>query len=155
MLDGGVMHARCRGQEMGLIPISISWKECIVDYKVSFVISPARGFLGRLFSPKGRLTEGILSIRPESQNIHIRGVDPMVSGIDREISFQDISEIEAKGLENLDIKLNSSDVIQLKNIDELISLLDELGKYCRDATHELVRKRIVKYEDRVRRWSGE
>jgi len=125
-----------------------------MDYKVSLVVSPAKGGLGRLFSLRGRLTEGILSIRPESKDIRIRGVDPVVSGVDREISFQEISEIEAIGLENLDIKLNSGDKIQLKGIDELVSLLDELGKYCRDATHELVRKRIVKYEDRVRRWGG-
>ena len=87
--------------------------------------------------------------------LYPHGVDPLVSRFDRKIPFQDISEIEAKGLEMLDIKLNNGDEIQLKSVDELSALLDELGNHCQDVTNERVRKRIVKYEDRVRRWSKE
>ncbi|NIR64026.1 MAG: hypothetical protein GWN61_07955 [candidate division Zixibacteria bacterium] len=125
-----------------------------MDYNVSLVISPAKGGLGRLFSAKGRMTKGILSIQPESQEIQVRGVDRMVSGVDKVVSFQDIKEIEAKGLDIFMIKLKDGNEIQFKNVEGLSSLLDELGKYCRDATHELVRKRIDKYEDRLRRWGG-
>lgn len=122
-------------------------------YKVSFVVSPAKGGLGRLFSMKGRYTEGILEIRPESQDIHMYGTDVLVSGIDRQIPFEEIKAFEGKGPQIFSISLVNGDEIQFKNVDNLDSLLDEFGKYAQDATHELVRKRIDKYEDRLRRWS--
>lgn len=126
-----------------------------MEYKVSFVLSPAKGGLGRLLSVKGRLTEGMLTIDPEAKAVHLRGQDALVSGIDRRLSFGEIREIEATGLENFMMKLTDGEEIQFKNVDELSSLLDELGEYCQDSTHKLVRKRIDKYEDRVRRWGGE
>lgn len=52
------------------------------------------------------------------------------------------------------IKLKDGDEIQFKNVDELISLTDELGKFCPDVTHDLVRKRIVKFGHRLNRWGG-
>jgi hypothetical protein len=125
-----------------------------MGYKVSLVISPAKGTVGRLFSVKGRLTEGILEIRPEARSIHIKGVDLLVSSIDEEIVFDEIKEIEAKGPEIFVVRKIDGDEIQFKNVEELISLLDALGQYCQDVTPNLVRKRIVKYEGRVRRWGG-
>jgi len=123
-------------------------------YKVSFVISPAKGGAGRLLSVKGRHTEGSLEIRPQSNAIQLSGADALVRGIDRTIAFSDIHEIEGKGPEILVIKLVDGEEIQFKNVDQLGALLDELGTYCRDVTHDLVRKRIVKYEERIQRWGG-
>lgn len=123
-------------------------------YKVSFVISPARGGMGRILSVKGRLTEGTLEILPEENGIQLIGIDALVSGIDRKIAFSDIQEIEGKAPEIFAIKLNDGEEIQFKNVDELNALIIALGNYCRDVTHDLVRKRIVKYEERVREWGG-
>ena len=124
-----------------------------MQYQVSLVISPAKGCLARLFSVKGRLTKGVLEIYPETRSVRIYGTDPMVTPMEHNLSFDDIQEIESPGPEWLIIRLRTQREIQLKNIETLVEILTQLSQYVPDVTHELVRRRIERYEERLARWS--
>jgi hypothetical protein len=119
------------------------------QFQVALVVSPAKGCLGLLFSPSGRLTKGILDIEPETRTIKIRGADLAVSMIEYSFTFEDIHEITGLGPMILKISLKDKREIQLKNIDTLVEVLDLLSQYVPDATPELVRRRIEKFEKRV------
>jgi hypothetical protein len=119
------------------------------QYQVALVISPAKGCLGLLFSPTGRLTKGILEIEPDIRTVKIYGTDLAVSMVEYNLTFGDIQEIKGLGPMIMKIILKDRREIQLKNIDTLVEILDLLSQYVPDTTHELVRRRIEKFEKRL------
>jgi hypothetical protein len=123
-------------------------------YQVALIVSPAKGCLARLFSLKGRHAKGVLEIEPDNQRVVVYGTDPLVSGIRRELSFDEIDHVESKGPMLVDIYPKAGKPIMLKNVDEVAAILDTLGAHVQDTTHELVRRRVDKFEARVNKRTG-
>lgn len=119
--------------------------------QVSLIVSPAKGGLARLFSPKGRMTKATLEINTDQQVVMVEGTDPLVSGIKHELRFDQIAKIESKGPLMLDIHPKEGNPIMLKNVDEVAAALDMLGEHVTDNTNELIRRRIDKFEARTKK----
>lgn len=122
-----------------------------MKYHVALIVSPAQGCLARVFGLKGRHAKGVLEIEPDIQRVIVYGTDPLVSGVRRELSFDEIDHIESKGPLLVDIYPKAGKPIMLKNVDEVAAILDTLGAHVQDTTHALVRKRIDRFEARTKR----
>lgn len=123
----------------------------MATFPIAIVVSPAKGLLGLVFSFRARTARGEFAIDNVRQEVRIKGTSAVTQHIDRQFSFEEIQEIESRGPLLLTIRLKNGDEIALKDVEDLAEILRIFDGKVTDKTHTLVRKRIDKFEKRLRK----
>ena len=121
----------------------------MATYPIAIVMSPAKGVAGLFLSPRAKMTRGELVIDVTRQMVEIKGTSALTQSIDRQFSFDAIEAIESKGPLLLTFFLKDGKQVALKDVEDLAEILRCFDGKVTDKTHQLVRRRIDKFEKRL------